>query len=506
MKMLGRIQFLFLLVLLSPAARAQVETDDTVEREEGSRLEDFDRRLAEQQGLIEAQQEQIAAQQEALEEQKGRITGLSEELEAQQLEELEGELEGGEHKASRLMNIYGFFDLTFTKNFLGDDSPYMIATHQTTSFVFSRLNLYFDSQMTETLSALAEFRFSFLPHGYETNLEVVGPTGETIPGTEYERVDTTVLNPVSLEFSRTGTVYIERAHLTYAPFDWLQVLVGRYLTPYGIWNVDHGPTVILTTAVPYMQIRELVPLAQTGVQVFGRLFPTDRLFFDYAITLSNGRGPIDTIWDLDDNKGVGLKLKLRYEHDRVSFAIGAYGYYGTFTDIKKMIQMEADDPGSLSNVKIQTTDAYRECIGAGDVLLEVNGVRLQTEFVLQYSDRTAATLIEPEFLRLLQEEPGYAGPHYYADNLAKSYYVLLGWELPLRQWIGQVRITPYAMYEHNLSHEAIEMLNARFLTWGLNVKPSPFVALKAEGGILFPTEEGVNDRPKSLHLQMAVFF
>ncbi|MCP4604363.1 MAG: hypothetical protein GY847_28215 [Proteobacteria bacterium] len=492
-------------LLFGLPVRSQTSETDA-EETDANPPEEMPPNVSSQDSRLEALERTVAEQQKELAKQNETIEELKTAKDDEELDDFDEELiEEGSFE--RLIKIYGFFDIRFIKNIVGKDSSYYLVTHEPASFIAPNLNLYIDSQMTENLSALGEVVFSFLPHGYERDFEMVGADGQPVPGTDYSRDDTTVINPNSLEFVQMGGVRIERLHLTYSPFDWLQMMAGHYLTPFGIWNVDHGSTVVITSRVPYMQIREVVPRKQTGVQVFGRFFPTDSLFLDYAVTLSNGRGPIDAIADLDENKGVGLKLKMTYEWDRASLALGGYGYYGEYTDVKKSINIAPSNPDLIMEAIIDKTEAFDEYIVSADLRLTLFGFLLQSEFVWRYTHYTIPTTFSLLYQRLLTPEPGYYGTHYAADFQGMSVYLLGAWELPLSKWLGDVRISPYVMYEYAKTHETFDYQNGTFLFWGLNIKPSSFVVIKLEPSVLFPANtKMVGGNAWHLEAQIAVFF
>ena len=47
-----------------------------------------------------------------------------------------------------------------------------------------------------------------------------------------------------------GSIILERAYIQWSKLDWLGVRVGQFLTPYGIWNVDHGTPTLITMFRP----------------------------------------------------------------------------------------------------------------------------------------------------------------------------------------------------------------------------------------------------------------
>ena len=101
---------------------------------------------------------------------------------------------------------------------------------------------------------------------------VAGIAGGDAAG-EFERVSTASqdyaeapreLNWASLE--------IERAWAEYGINDWLVLRAGLWLTPYGIWNVDHGSPVIIPVLRPYVIGEQVIPERQVGVQAYGSTY------------------------------------------------------------------------------------------------------------------------------------------------------------------------------------------------------------------------------------------
>jgi hypothetical protein len=496
-------------LLLSGAALCQEEAAAAGSVEPGAdiaaKLAEMEARLESQQAEIEAQREQIRALQE-----EGAAGGE----EATTEESLE--LEGASVETGDLLDVYGFFDLGFYKAFLEEDSSYNMFLNDASTFVITNLNLYLASQMTESLGALVELRFSFLPTGQEETTGQVIHVGDTeIQVAEYQRLDTTVWDSSTVMEFRQGGLSIERVHLTYEPLDWLGFLAGRFLTPYGIWNVDHGSPVILTARTPYMLTRRMVPSAQTGVQVYGRFYPRYDLFFDYAITLSNGRGPMDEVMDLDDNKAVGLRMRLSYEGDDVNIAAGGYGYLGSYTDITKTahLMMTTDANGDMvldesadqpMSVQVERDWAFMEYAVSADLLMEFWGVGLQSEFVWHYVD------VEVPGVRATETNLFTGAPAdlllYTPSSVGYGVYSLLYWRLPLDRWIRPVKLTPYVMYEYNSADDTTPYTNFQFLLAGLNVKPSPFVTFKGEYFRAIPESEFYGDDLQGIYFQMAVTF
>jgi opacity protein-like surface antigen len=445
------LSIVFLISLAAPqdvgeqgAAEPVVAQQDTDSASSNGQMDEIYRDVQE----LKKKNEQLAKDIEAL---KDDNKGMGEKLEAIEEESFEAEM-AEDTDTKKVFDVYGFFDLTFI-NFFAEDSNLHNLVPANPTFTMTQLNLYFYSEMTHSLSAIAELKFSFLPLGQEHDLAVLQY------GIEYDREDTTVNDQITNEEYRYGSVTIERVHLTYQPFDFFGVIAGRFLTPYGIWNVDHGSPVLLTVNYPYMQIQQIVPTAQTGIQLFGRAFLSSSSFIDYAFTLSNGRGPIESVVDLDDNKGLGLKFKYTYNGDKVTAAVGAYGYMGDYTDIKKTLESTAP-----LDVVATDTAKYREWAGSVDFQLNFFGVLLQSEYasaIIKYDDDL---------------RPRVSGG-YMPNYTTYSYYILLGYSLPKT---GTMSVTPYFMFQQRRVDDINPDNMAFTFSGGINFKPSPYVALKTE--------------------------
>src|SRR5690606_11496706 len=111
---------------------------------------------------------------------------------------------------------------------------------------------------------------------------------------------------------RIGGIAIERAWIEWSPHQLFSVKAGQWLTPYGLWNVDHGSPTIIPAARPFMIDESLVPEAQSGLLAEGRVDVTDALAIEYAAGVSNGRGPIDMYFEYDANRALTGRLKLLY--------------------------------------------------------------------------------------------------------------------------------------------------------------------------------------------------
>ena len=241
----------------------------SADAEQATSVQMLERQLAEHRQQNQALMAKDAELVQEIEKLKSEMHQLSDQRNQNAFDD---ELEYPELDALERFRIYGFFDLTLGKNFIDDEKGISkLVLSDKAAFAMTHLNLFFDSQMSPELEALVEVRLTFLPLGNQNEFELVDSQGVVLQG-EQNREDTTVTDPRTYEDFQLGGIAIERAHLTYSPVQWFKILAGRFITPYGIWNIDHGSTVHVPILLPYLQRKRMVPLAQTGIQLFGKHF------------------------------------------------------------------------------------------------------------------------------------------------------------------------------------------------------------------------------------------
>lgn len=292
------------------------------------------------------------------------------------------------------LNLYGFADFTYSKAFTNP-----IGGEQPGSFAVGKLNLYAGADLGDNWRSLAEIRFMYLPNGnYPYDL-----TSTTAP----KRTDTTAADYTDLGRPvKWGGISIERAWLEHTFHPALTVRAGSWLTPYGIWNVDHGSPVIIGVRRPFIIGEALFPEHQTGIEAYGA-FNFGPSQVGYHLTVSNGRGPIDTYQDLDNNKGVGARLFFKHDSSFGTLTLGTSGYRGKYTDSK--MEYGVDSAGQFVT-KTPVTARYDELSLAMDVKYEYSGFLLQGEAIL--NDVAYADKYRPSALSVVPGSPPGFTPDY----------------------------------------------------------------------------------------------
>lgn len=350
------------------------------------------------------------------------------------------------------IKLYGFGDIGYRHMFMPKDSPWFLFLNRQPSFFVGNLNIYFDAQLAKRWRALAEVRFTYLPNGApDTSLKT-----DTVGRTYNYLSDYT-------DFSRNrpiGGIELERATLEFSAFSWLSVAAGHWLTPYGIWNVDHGSPVVIGVSLPFIVGARLLPSSQVGLLAQGSATLVPDLELGYAFGLSNGRSEQVQFEDLDDNKAITARLALTYR-GLGELTLGATLYKGRFTAGEN--QLYATSAGPRSRLKV--SEQFDELSFATDVKWVWHDLHVQTEWIMndrRYTDRGRTP-----------------GPHggLRPDKRNFGGYGLVGYRTPL------FGIMPYlkAEYSPEPESQAIGVADQIALfTGGLNFRPEPRVVLKAE--------------------------
>lgn len=383
----------------------------------------------EQAGDLEALRAELRAQREELEAQRARLEEqeralLEEQRLRRQAEEDDAALDellddpSASYAAPRVFRLSGFMDVAWRKYLVSEQAalrPFLATTSNT--FVLGNLDLMFDFQPTQGWRSLLELRFTNAPHGQTIRFGT--PFGDP-----YERVDLTVFDDSNIGGNQVvvGGVIIERAWIEYAYRDWLNVRVGWWFTPAGIWNLDHGSPTLIANNLPLAILSQRFPLRQLGIQLHGRV-PLTGWDLGYHAYISNGRTPGST--DLSEDKAFGGRVFAELDGPDWQLTAGASGYYGTYLDREGNIV-------SFSPLTIVFEDAvaYTEGTVGLDASLDIGRWRIRSEGSLQ---RT----VYREGLRAPGPSPGSLLP----DSWHWNAYILAAYRL------RRYPLEPFAYYE-----------------------------------------------------------
>lgn len=339
------------------------------------------------------------------------------------------------------LQLYGFADLTYYLPFFSKTSFLAAQLPENNQFVMGNFNLYLSKQLSDRLRALGEVRFLYLPNGQNQ-------------GSSY--LSTSVDDPADLYRPISwGGIAIERLHVEYDILSNLTVRAGEFLTPYGIWNVDHGTPTLISIRRPYIIGEAVFPEHQVGLELIGRNYVRD-VGIEYHLTLSNGRGPIAETRDLDGNKAIGGHVILEWKRE-IDVKLGFSFYRGTYTN-RTPLSFDVTTGQSTSTILEQ----YTEQALAADLSVDARGFVFRGEILgadHKYSDGGRG-----------------AGPAFTPDNRRWGTYGLIGYHLPYG-------ITPYVLAQYykwpetpgNTLTPSVDAYQV-----GINYRLHPSVILKGE--------------------------
>lgn len=244
---------------------------------------------------------------------------------------------------------------------------------------------------------------------------------------------------------QTQRISLVRAQFDLLLNDAINLRMGKFITPAGIWNVDHASPVILTVRQPLQtSITPIFPESQTGFMLFGRQYLGDHDLTYNAYVTTGRSGPgntktgsnydnsIDNLGDVAMGGHIGLKLDVLR-----GISIGGSAMTGTLRQkyqrtqatfqfdelLPRLTGQSASVPGPDITLSDELILQEREFIYGGDMKVEVANLLLQGEF---------------NYRQIKNELVKDAG------TTMMGFYGLVGYKLPLGQ---NYSLTPYAMFE-----------------------------------------------------------
>jgi len=346
------------------------------------------------------------------------------------------------------LHLYGWSELGLQRAWGGLSSTGLVGADGAT--FLSRTNLYIDAYPAPNARVLTEIRLGLFPDGARD--------------LNYNPINTTVTDLNSpyggLALTKWSGIVLERAHADWTPSDAFNLRGGLFLTPYGIWNVDHGAPTRITLSPPAFISFGLLPERQLGVEAFGT-FAVLPWTLGYHLYVSNGRTFSATARnsvanDPTDNKAVGGRFFARTRRP-YPMTFGVSGYTGYYDAFSSQLTIRPDRVESVSTHIVE----MREHAVAADVSVDLGKLRLRSEGVLRWV----------YYGQGRRELAGVSA--YTADMLQFGAYLMAAYELP---WY---RIEPLAMIEV-MRVPTILGEGALVYTFGLNFYLSPTMTIRTQ--------------------------
>jgi hypothetical protein len=379
------------------------------------------------------------------------------------------------------LHVSGFADFSVVRIIVPHKTAVRSVFPVHTSYYIGNFNLYLAKNLAKTVRTMGEVRFLYEPNG---NIPLSNSSGTP-----------TTSSADHNDFGRPlhwGGVEIERLYIEWAPHPLLTIRVGQFLTPYGIWNVDHGSVTYIPVERPFVIGDGLFPERQTGFELYGRWDATAYGTLGYHLTLSNGEGPISEYRDLDNNKAVGGRLFWE-QHGKGDLKVGFSTYYGRNSDVQPSIKIGAN--GKLlptERIHVQ----YDSLAFAVDAAYRYKGLTAQVEWISQQRRFVEAG-------RALTFNPVLQRNTLPIDALSWGTYLLVGYRF---NWFG---VMPYVVpqYVDSFGPNGART-KAVNLSGGLNIRPIDSLVVKLEYGYAKFLERllGSNDPVHFVQAQVAWAF
>jgi hypothetical protein len=237
------------------------------------------------------------------------------------------------------------------------------------------IHLYFDARPSQDWRSLVEIRYGLAPHGTYDGLTQI----------DNRFMDTS--NASGRGYAIWSGVILQRAWLQWTYDERFALQAGYLLTPYGIWNMDHGTPTLISLVLPSMQVDEAIPQNQLGVQALGS-FVQGNWELGYHAYLTNGRNALSS--DEHFHKSFGGRLVLRRTGE-LRAAIGTSGYWGSFHKDVLLLRVGTDPVTGAPTATFEKSDlasdggyAANEWTVGGDISLDWKGLRFRGEALARH--------------------------------------------------------------------------------------------------------------------------
>lgn len=285
-------------------------------------------------------------------------------------------------QSEKKFNFYGFADMSITKYFPKEESMVrsVYRMDEKTYFNLNHINLYGSFQPNKNLRFLTELSFQDKPV-YDAPLNGVIYKMPPFLDTVFAEPALAPKNKVQkgIVMYEWGSFSVERALFSVFLNRYFNLSFGKFITPAGIWNVDHGSPVIMTIDQPSQySYAEIYPKSQLGIMEEGTAFIGDA-DLSYSVYLSSGRDDQPIYKPNDLSVGGQLRFGLPVLDE---LRIGLSGYTGRVNTRLRSMIMDYEGIEYIDDILF----LYRENIIGGDIRLSINPLTIQAE--VNYSRST----------------------------------------------------------------------------------------------------------------------
>lgn len=361
------------------------------------------------------------------------------------------------------LRFYGFLESGVQRTFMKEEG-FLYGIQQTPgwSFMLGNLHLYLDATPSPRWRALVEMRVVTMSGGYG-----VGSGGVALLSSSDR-----IFNEPGVGVGGTqlhSSLVLERAQIEWSASDTFGLRLGLWLTPWGIWNVDHGSPTLIPLVQPYFQSFQMFPTHQLGLAAFGtvHLLPWS---LRYHLGISNGRvtGPgqlPESTWptfDFNDDKMLTGRVSI-HRAGANPFSAGLDAYWGESRVVGRTV-------ASIAPLRLEYDErlALNEWGIGADVSVDLEPFRLRAEATYTQYRFPRERPILPLNATALQPDAAQWGGY-----LLTSYWT----------YLGGLRLEPYLVLELVWWPVSLSPLELGIMpSAGINVDITAAVRLKLQYG------------------------
>lgn len=369
----------------------------------------------------------------------------------------------------KTLSISGFMTVLFTLLHVppakGLTSVYEFYHTSAPSFGLGGINVYLDANPHPWFRGFVELRFYSLLSNIEIgHSDILFGSIDTITLPDMSRLEVVTQPPAHFDEasneSFVGGFNLERAYIEFKPKDSFHISLGQFLTPYGIFNLDHGDLVVSSVRYPFLTAASIIPNKMLGLQISGHVYPGNWQL-DYYGYIGNQNTIFQLAYNFDlyaEIAGGGrLALTPPFFCPFFESTFGISFYYGTETNILGLYR-ETSPSGEVLTTDWLIFDAILDRVLALDWKVQFKKLIFQSEFMINF-----AVLRDPEL--------------FYQKYPSKTYheYGVYG----QLEYIIKDQLKPYLRVEYIVYTDEVATVPKPLInTLGMNYRPFPFFVCK----------------------------
>jgi hypothetical protein len=368
------------------------------------------------------------------------------------------------------IKLYGYCNINYTYfDFENRNITLSLDYPPHTSFSISNFNMYIDSKIDENINFLGELEYIFAPEGQYSVSNIILPDTngylKIYDGLIVKRDSSELENTKGGKLSK-NSLFIRQVWIDYTFKNFLSLKFGKFPIPYGFYNVDRSPYVLIPARVPLVIAFEMMPSSITGININSSKFIEDGLL-KYNFIIGNGRGNSPSLFDINNHKAYGFSWDYQKDIELSginNFQIGGAAYFD-----KIDYYFEILDPAeNYQKVNRTLINSVKEKTYTAHFGFESKKIFFKSEWLYSYHN---FSLLNGEIPFSPFDRNEADGNLLKNKNSSYGFYFLNGYKL-------SDMITLYYLYEKFNCSFSYDSLQGN--TYGINYRITPYFIFKSE--------------------------